>query len=99
MKDQLLASLIYICRHYNNHLPAQALVYDLPLINGQLTPHLLATAAEKAKLVCEPASLDLGNLDNLLLPVIARLTNGAMPSLPKYLCNKERYWYIAPQPN
>lgn len=76
MKDQLLASLIYICRHYNNHLPAQALVYDLPLIDGQLTPHLLASAAEKAKLISEPASLDLENLDNLLLPVITRLTNG-----------------------
>lgn len=76
MKDPLLQSLAYISRFYGQANSPDALIADLPLTDGLLTPFLLPRAAEKAGLQAKQTQLDLDKISPLLFPVIALLKGG-----------------------
>lgn len=76
MKDPLLQSLIYISRFYGQTNSSHALIADLPLSNGLLTPYLLPRAAEKAGLQAKLTDIKLSDISPLLFPVIAMLEGG-----------------------
>ena len=76
MKDPLLQSLAYISRFYGQANSPDALIADLPLTDGLLTPYLLPRAAEKAGLQAKQSQLAIDKLSPLLLPVIALLKGG-----------------------
>jgi ABC-type bacteriocin/lantibiotic exporter with double-glycine peptidase domain len=57
MKDPLLQSLAYISRFYGQANSPDALIADLPLTDGLLTPYLLPRAAEKAGLQAKQSQL------------------------------------------
>ncbi|QUJ69403.1 type I secretion system permease/ATPase (plasmid) [Photobacterium sp. GJ3] len=73
MSDPLLTALIYVSRHYGVSNTPDALIADLPLADGQLTPFLLPRAAEKAGLEAREEKLPLHQLPALLLPAILLL--------------------------
>ncbi|PLC56024.1 cysteine peptidase family C39 domain-containing protein, partial [Photobacterium carnosum] len=76
MKDPLLQSLAYISRFYGQANSPDALIADLPLTDGLLTPFLLPRAAEKAGLQAKQTQLTFDKLSPLLFPVIAILKGG-----------------------
>ncbi len=76
MKDPLLQSLVYISRFYGQANSPDALIADLPLTDGLLSPFLLPRAAEKAGLQAKENKMVLGELSSLLFPVIALLKGG-----------------------
>ncbi|MCG3863756.1 MULTISPECIES: type I secretion system permease/ATPase [unclassified Photobacterium] len=76
MKDPLLQSLVYISRFYGQANSPDALVADLPLTDGLLSPFLLPRAAEKAGLQAKETKLELESISSLLFPVIALLKGG-----------------------
>ncbi|MCM0148662.1 type I secretion system permease/ATPase [Photobacterium galatheae] len=73
MTDPLLLSLIYVSRHYGVANTPDALIADLPLTDGLLTPFLLPRAAEKAGLEAREDRLPLEKLSPMLLPAILLL--------------------------
>lgn len=76
MKDPLLQSLLYLCHYYGQPYSPTALVHDLPLKDGLLTPHFFERAAEKAGLVVKARQMPLRQLSTMLLPVVALLKDG-----------------------
>ncbi|NVP02930.1 type I secretion system permease/ATPase, partial [Photobacterium damselae subsp. damselae] len=76
MKDPLLQSLVYVSRFYGQANSSDALIADLPLADGLLTPFLLPRAAEKAGLQAKEAKQSITDLSPLLFPVIALLKGG-----------------------
>ncbi len=76
MKDPLLQSLVYVSRFYGQANSPDALIADLPLADGLLTPFLLPRAAEKAGLQAKESDENLTELSPLLFPVIAMLKGG-----------------------
>lgn len=73
MKDPLLTSLIYVSRYYGQATSPDALIADLPLADGLLTPFLLPRAAETAGLQAKASQMTLTEIPPLLFPVIALL--------------------------
>ncbi len=73
MKDPLLTSLIYVSRYYGQANSPDALIADLPLADGLLTPFLLPRAAETAGLQAKASKMALTEIPPLLFPVIAQL--------------------------
>ncbi|MEL6116385.1 type I secretion system permease/ATPase [Photobacterium sp. SP02] len=73
MTDPLLLALIYVSRHYGVTNTPDALIADLPLPDGQLTPFLLPRAAEKAGLEAKEEKLAVEKLPPMLLPAILLL--------------------------
>lgn len=73
MKDPLLSSLSYISRFYGQATSPDALITDLPLADGLLTPFLLPRAAENAGLQAKACQMALAEIPPLLFPVIALL--------------------------
>ncbi len=73
MKDPLLQSLVYVSRFYGHANSPDAMIADLPLSNGLLTPHLFSRAAEKAGLQAKLDEVDLTDLSSLVFPVVALL--------------------------
>ncbi|WP_345844238.1 type I secretion system permease/ATPase [Shewanella algae] len=76
MKDPLLQALHYVSRFYGLANAPEALITDLPLSNGLLTPFLLPRAAEKAGLQAREEQMPLEQVSPLLFPVIALLRSG-----------------------
>ncbi|PQJ62121.1 type I secretion system permease/ATPase [Photobacterium angustum] len=76
MKDPLLQSLVYISRFYGQANSPDALVADLPLNDGLLSPFLLPRAADKAGLQAKETKMALESISSLLFPVIALLKGG-----------------------
>lgn len=76
MKDPLLKSLIYVSRYYGQANSPDALIAELPLADGLLTPFLLPRAAEKAGLQAKANKMALDEIPPLLFPVIALLKGG-----------------------
>ncbi|MDX2319414.1 MAG: type I secretion system permease/ATPase [Moritella sp.] len=76
MKDPLLQSLVYISRFYGQANSPDALIADLPLADGLLTPFLLPRAAEKAGLQAKENNVALEDVSPLLFPVIILLKGG-----------------------
>lgn len=76
MKDPLLQSLVYISRFYGQANSPDALVADLPLNDGLLSPFLLPRAADKAGLQAKETKMTLESISSLLFPVIALLKGG-----------------------
>lgn len=76
MKDPLLQSLVYISRFYGQANSPDALIADLPLADGLLTPFLLPRAAEKAGLQAKENNVALEDVAPLLFPVIILLKGG-----------------------
>ncbi|MGF1862050.1 type I secretion system permease/ATPase [Photobacterium profundum] len=76
MKDPLLQSLVYVSRYYGQANSPEALVADLPLADGLLTPFLLPRAAEKAGLQAKDSKIALKDISPLLFPVVALLKGG-----------------------
>ncbi|KKD00211.1 type I secretion system permease/ATPase [Photobacterium halotolerans] len=73
MTDPLLLALIVVSRHYGVANTPDALIADLPLPDGQLTPFLLPRAAEKAGLDAKEEKMALEKLPPMLLPAILLL--------------------------
>ncbi|MEI8593803.1 type I secretion system permease/ATPase [Photobacterium sp. Hal280] len=73
MTDPLLLALICVSRHYGVANTPDALIADLPLPDGQLTPFLLPRAAEKAGLDAKEEKMALEKLPPMLLPAILLL--------------------------
>ncbi|GAB1072986.1 MAG: type I secretion system permease/ATPase [Shewanella algae] len=76
MKDPLLQALHYVSRFYGLANAPEALITDLPLSNGLLTPFLLPRTAEKAGLQAREEQMPLEQVSPLLFPVIALLRSG-----------------------
>lgn len=73
MKDPLLTALSYVSRFYGQATSPDALITDLPLADGLLTPFLLPRAAENAGLQAKACHMALADIPALLFPVIALL--------------------------
>ncbi len=76
MKDPLLQSLVYVSKFYGLANSPDALVSDLPLSNGLLSPFLLPRAADKAGLKVKLSKVKVDHLSPLLFPVIALMKDG-----------------------
>ena len=76
MKDPLLQSLVYVSRYYGLANSPEALIANLPLADGLLTPFLLPRAAEKAGLQAKDSKIALKDISPLLLPVVVLLKGG-----------------------
>ncbi|WP_017223732.1 type I secretion system permease/ATPase [Moritella dasanensis] len=76
MKDPLLQSLVYVSRYYGQANSPEALVSNLPLADGLLTPFLLPRAAEKAGLQAKESKMALNDISPLLFPIIILLKGG-----------------------
>ncbi|WP_087017797.1 type I secretion system permease/ATPase [Thaumasiovibrio subtropicus] len=76
MKDPLLQSLVYVSKFYGLANSPDALISDLPLADGLLTPFLFPRAADKAGLQVTMSKTKVEHLSPLLFPVIALMKDG-----------------------
>ncbi len=71
--DDLLESLLLLCNLYGVSTTKDALTSGLPLINGRLTPNLLARAASRARLTCKINKAELSQIPTEFLPAMLLL--------------------------
>jgi len=76
MQDPLLNSLIYVSRYYGLANSPEALINGLPLSDGKLTPFLFPRSAERAGLVAKENRAAIGEISQLVLPVVLILKSG-----------------------
>lgn len=75
VQDSLLESLVFLTKYYGHPYQGDALINDLPLADGKLTPLLFSRAAERAELSAHHASYALADISELLLPCILLFDN------------------------
>lgn len=97
MTDPLLLALIVVSRHYGVANTPDALIADLPLPDGQLTPFLLPRAAEKAGLEAKEEKLAIEKLPPMLLPAILLLKGNSACVVASIDHEKQQLAVISPQ--
>ncbi|MDO6583511.1 type I secretion system permease/ATPase [Photobacterium sp. 2_MG-2023] len=97
MTDPLLLALIYVSRHYGVANTPDALIADLPLPDGQLTPFLLPRAAEKAGLEAKEEKLAVDKLPPMLLPAILLLKGNNACVVVSINHEKQKLAILSPQ--
>ncbi|WP_311567462.1 type I secretion system permease/ATPase [Photobacterium arenosum] len=97
MTDPLLLALIYVSRHYGVANTPDALIADLPLPDGQLTPFLLPRAAEKAGLEAKEEKLAVDKLPPMLLPAILLLKGNSACVVVSIDHEKQQLAVLSPQ--
>ncbi|MCG2838980.1 type I secretion system permease/ATPase [Photobacterium sp. WH77] len=97
MTDPLLLALIYVSRHYGVANTPDALIADLPLPDGQLTPFLLPRAAEKAGLEAKEEKLAVDKLPPMLLPAILLLKGNSACVVVSINHEKQQLAILSPQ--
>lgn len=97
MTDPLLLALIYVSRHYGVANTPDALIADLPLPDGQLTPFLLPRAAEKAGLEAKEEKLAVEKLPPMLLPAILLLKGNSACVVVSIDHEKQQLAVLSPQ--
>ncbi|MGB7997769.1 MAG: cysteine peptidase family C39 domain-containing protein, partial [Photobacterium halotolerans] len=97
MTDPLLLALIYVSRHYGVTNTPDALIADLPLPGGQLTPFLLPRAAEKAGLEAKEEKLAVEKLPPMLLPAILLLKGNSACVVVSIDHEKQQLAVLSPQ--
>jgi ATP-binding cassette, subfamily C, bacterial LapB len=73
--NNLLESLLHIAQVHHITVTREILLAGLPLDNNQLTPSLIARAAQRAGLTSKIVQRDLDHLNAALFPVILLLNN------------------------
>lgn len=71
--DHLSACLLWLASNHGTKLSQDALVAGLPLVEGCLTPSIVARAAERANLTATVVKQPLNRLNSLLFPCIVLL--------------------------
>ncbi|NAX48708.1 type I secretion system permease/ATPase [Photobacterium halotolerans] len=97
MTDPLLLALIYVSRHYGVANTPDALIADLPMPDGQLTPFLLPRAAEKAGLEAKEEKLAVEKLPPMLLPAILLLKGNSACVVVSIDHEKQQLAVLSPQ--
>ena len=69
--DDLLASLMYMVRHYKKLHSAESLTAGLPLKDGKLTPFLFVRAAQRGTLQAKVVDRKLEKISPYVLPAVA----------------------------
>lgn len=74
-QDALLESLVYLAESQQLHINRAALVANLPLQNGCLTPELFTRASQRVNIDSEIKQRALDDISSLVLPVVLLLEN------------------------
>lgn len=69
-EDCLLQNLLFLIKYYKKDISIDAMVSNLPLHGGFLTPKLFKKAASNAKLSCKATSLEVERIDANILPCV-----------------------------
>ncbi|MGH8789000.1 MAG: type I secretion system permease/ATPase [Cupriavidus necator] len=75
-EDPLLACLLWLARHFQRPVAAEALVAGLPLDADRLTPALFPRAAARAGMSARLVKRPLDDIPDLVLPAILLLDQG-----------------------
>lgn len=73
--DPLLASLVFLTKHFERTMSRDALVAGLPLEDGVLSPSLFTRAAARAGLTSKLVRRPLDRIPAIVLPVVLLLKN------------------------
>ncbi len=78
MKDPLADALLFLAAHHGRAISREALLANLPILDGRLTPALVTRAARKAGLDAEATRRKLSDIPALVLPAVLTMRDGSM---------------------
>jgi ATP-binding cassette subfamily C protein LapB len=76
-KDPLTDALLYLAAHHGRAITRAALLANLPILDGRLTPALFDRAARKAGLEAEAVKRKLSDIPALVLPAVLTMRDGS----------------------
>ena len=76
-KDPLADALLFLAAHHGRAISREALLANLPILDGRLTPALFNRAARKAGLEAEAVKRKLTAIPALVLPAVLTMRDGS----------------------
>ena len=76
-KDPLVEALIFLAAHHGRAISRDALLANLPILDGRLTPALFDRAARKAGMDSEAMKRKLSDIPALVLPAVLTMRDGS----------------------
>ena len=76
-KDPLTDALLFLAAHHGRAISREALLANLPILDGRLTPALFNRAARKAGMEAEAVKRKLTAIPALVLPVVLTMRDGS----------------------
>jgi ATP-binding cassette subfamily C protein LapB len=73
----LADALLFLAAHHGRAISREALLANLPIVNGRLTPHLFGRAAQRAGLEAEAVKRKLKAIPAAVLPVVLTMHDGS----------------------
>ena len=77
LKDPLTDALIFLAAHHGRAISRDALLANLPILDGRLTPVLFNRAARKAGMEGEAVKRKLSDIPALVLPAVLTMRDGS----------------------
>jgi ATP-binding cassette subfamily C protein LapB len=76
--DPLTDALVFLAAHHGRAISRDALLANLPILDGRLTPALFGRAARKAGMEAEPMKRKLRDIPALVLPAVLTMRDGSV---------------------
>ena len=77
LKDPLTDALVFLAAHHGRAISRDALLANLPILDGRLTPALFGRAARKAGMEAEAIKRKLSDIPALVLPAVLTMRDGS----------------------
>ena len=78
LPDPLADALLFLAAHHGRAMSREALLANLPILDGRLTPALFGRAARKAGMEAEAIKRKLADIPALVLPVVLTMRDGSV---------------------
>jgi len=76
IRDSLTDALIFLAAHHGHAITREALLANLPILDGRLTPSLFDRAARKAGMEAQTVRRKLSDIPQLVLPAVLMMRDG-----------------------
>jgi ATP-binding cassette subfamily C protein LapB len=76
-EDSLSDALLYLAAHHGRAISREALLANLPILDGRLSPALFSRAAQRAGLEAEAVKRKIRDIPALVLPAVLTMRDGS----------------------
>lgn len=77
LNDSLTDALVFLAAHHGHAISREAVLANLPILDGRLTPALFSRAARKAGMEAEAFKRKLSDIPALVLPAVLTMRDGS----------------------
>jgi ATP-binding cassette subfamily C protein LapB len=77
LSDPLTDALVFLAAHHGHAISREAVLANLPILDGRLTPALFSRAARKAGMEAEAFKRKLSDIPALVLPAVLTMRDGS----------------------